>query len=271
VLPKATEFVQKRYRIVVIVGLVAITALAWMYVLQLASSMSGLETNGGLGMEAGQMEMSMPQTAIWRSGDILLTFLMWAVMMVAMMTPSAIPMILTYASLNRRRYANETPFFAVAVFLLGYLIVWLSFSGVATFVQWGFHSATLLSPETIGVTPLLGGVLLILAGVYQFTPLKQVCLSNCRTPLGFLVTEWREGLGGALIMGLRHGIYCVGCCWLLMTLLFVAGVMNLLWVALIAGYVLVEKVAPAGQWVSRAIGLLTIGWGAWLLIRMLGT
>jgi predicted metal-binding membrane protein len=128
----------------------------------------------------------------------------------------------------------------------------------------------LLSPETISVTPLLGGILLILAGVYQFTPLKYVCLSNCRTPLGFLMTEWREGTKGALIMGLRHGLYCLGCCWPLMLLLFVAGVMNLLWVALIAGYVLVEKAIPAGQWVSRAIGLLTIGWGAWLLIQVLG-
>jgi predicted metal-binding membrane protein len=264
-LPKAVE---SGYRIVLIVGLVAMTALAWVYLLHLTASMSGMATNGHLGMEAHTMAMAMPQANIWRSEDIFLTFLMWVVMMVAMMTPSAIPMIATYAGLNRGRDAAKTPFLATAVFLLGYLIVWLSFSVAATFSQWGLHSATLLSPETMAVTPLLGGVLLILAGIYQFTPLKQACLSNCRTPLGFLVTEWRDGPRGALIMGWRHGLYCVGCCWLLMTLLFVVGVMNLLWVALIAGYVVVEKVAPAGKWISRAIGLLTIGWGIWLLIHV---
>jgi predicted metal-binding membrane protein len=120
----------------------------------------------------------------------------------------------------------------------------------------------------ITVTPLLGGILLVFAGVYQFTPLKTACLSQCRTPLGFLLTEWREGTRGALIMGARHGIYCVGCCWLLMALLFVAGVMNLLWVALIAVCILVEKVVPEGQWVSQAIGALTIGWGIWLLVQV---
>jgi len=197
--------------------------------------------------------------------------MMWAVMMVAMMTPSATPMILMFARLNRQRQADQTPIPATMVFLLGYLLVWISFSAVATFVQWGLHSAALLSPETISVTPLLGGILLVLAGVYQFTPLKHACLSRCLTPIGFLMTEWREGTKGALIMGMRHGIYCVGCCWLLMALLFVAGVMNLLWGALIAACALVEKTVPAGQWVSRAIGLLTIGWGAWLLISLLGT
>ncbi len=180
-------------------------------------------------------------------------------------------MILTFARVNRQRHADQTPIPSTIVFLLGYLIIWISFSAGATLVQRGLHSAVLLSPKTISVTPLLGEILLILAGVYQFTPLKRVCLLGCRTPLGCLMTEWREGTNGTLIMGVRHGIYCVGCCWLLMALLFVAGVMNLLWVALIAGCVLVEKVVPAGQWIGRAIGLLTIVWGAWLLIRGLGT
>jgi predicted metal-binding membrane protein len=264
------DMVFRRYRIVVIAGLAAITALAWMYVLHLASSMSGMGATGNMSMGVNNMGISMPLANTWRSEDILLTFLMWAVMMVAMMTPSAIPMILTYDNLQRRRQPNEAPFLGTAVFLLGYMTVWLAFSIGATFVQWVFHSAALLSPETLSVTPLLGGVLLILAGLYQFTPLKQACLSSCRTPLSFLITEWREGFGGELIMGWRHGLYCVGCCWLLMTLLFVAGVMNLLWVAVIAGYVLIEKVAPAGQWASQAVGLLTIGWGAWLLVRFLG-
>ncbi len=260
-LTKFAATVLKRDRIIVIAGLVAVTALAWVYLLQLASSMTGMDIN--------HMEMSMPVILeAWRSGDILLTFLMWTVMMVAMMTPSATPMILTFAKVNRQRHADQTPIPATVVFLLGYLLVWSSFSAGATLVQWGLHSAALLSSEMIKVTPLLGGILLILAGTYQFTPLKYICLSHCRTPLGFLMTEWREGTQGTLLMGLRHGVYCVGCCWLLMTLLFVAGVMNLLWVAVIAGCVLVEKVVPAGQWISRAIGVLTVGWGVWLLLQM---
>ena len=186
--------------------------------------------------------MDMPNIQAWRVEDILFNLVMWAVMMVAMMTPSATPMILTFAGLNRRRNTNETPVIATTLFLAGYLIVWFSFSAAATLVQWGFHSVGLLSPDMISVTPLLGGILLILAGIYQFTPLKYVCLSKCRTPVSFLATEWRDGTKGALSMGLRHGIYCLGCCWTLMLLLFVAGIMNLLWVALIAGYVLVEKI-----------------------------
>lgn len=261
-LTKVAETVLKRDRLIVMAGLAAVTALAWVYLLQLASSMTGMDINN--------MEMSMPTTQAWRSGEILLTFLMWVVMMVAMMTPSATPMILMFARVNRQRQAEQTPIPATVVFVLGYLLAWSSFSVGATLVQWGLHSAALLSAEMISATPLLGGILLILAGVYQFTPLKHACLSRCRTPLGFLMTEWRDRTKGALIMGVRHGLYCVGCCWLLMTLLFVAGVMNLLWVALIAGYVLVEKVVPAGQWVSRAIGLLTVGWGVWLLIQAWG-
>ncbi len=268
-LTKIAEAVLKRDRIIVLAGLAAVTMLAWGYVLHLSSSMTSMETSRNVSMDINTMEMSRPHTQAWQTGDIALTFMMWAVMMVAMMIPSATPMILTFAKVNRQRYADQTPIPTTIVFLLGYLSVWSSFSAGATLVQWGLHSAALLSPETISVTPLLGGLLLILAGVYQFTPLKHVCLSNCRTPLGFLMTEWREGTRGALIMGLRHGLYCLGCCWPLMLLLFVAGVMNLLWVALIAGYVLVEKAIPAGQWVSRAIGLLTIGWGAWLLIQVL--
>jgi predicted metal-binding membrane protein len=260
VLTKAAKNVLQRDRIVVIAGLVAVSALAWLYVLQLASSMTGMDVNA--------MEMSMPYTQAWRGGDITLTFMMWGVMMVAMMTPSATPMILMFANINRQRQTDQTPIPATIVFLLGYLLVWMLFSAGATLVQWGLHSAALLSPEMIRVTPLWGGIFLILAGMYQFTPLKHACLSRCRTPLGFLMSEWREGTKGALTMGARHGIYCVGCCWLLMALLFVAGVMNLLWVALIAGWILVEKVVPMGDWGSRAIGVLMLGWGAWLLVQV---
>lgn len=121
-------------------------------------------------------------------------------------------------------------------------------------------------PMMVSTSPILGGLLLVVAGLFQLTPLKQACLTHCRTPIGFLMSEWRERPGGALVMGLRHGLYCTGCCWALMALLFVAGVMNLLWVAAIALFVLVEKSVPAGHWVGRAAGLMLVGWGIWLLM-----
>jgi len=264
VLPNAVKFVQDRYRLVVFAGLIGVALLAWIYILHLAATM------GSIGVDAQNMEMSMPRVTSWQARDFLLTFLMWAVMMVAMMTPSVTPMVLAHAGLSQRQHPDERPYFATVMFLAGYLVVWALFSLGATFVQWGLHAATVLSPETIRVTPVLGGVLLIAAGVYQFVPVKYVCLANCRSPVSFLTTEWREGSRGALRMGIRHGVYCVGCCWMLMALLFVAGVMNLLWVALIAGYVLVEKAMPTGQWVARVMGLLTIGWGGMLLLGVLG-
>ena len=263
---KIAEAVLKRDRAIVVAGLATIIVLAWAYVVYLSSNMIGMVMNGSSGIDIHPAQMSMPNTHAWGSGDIIFTFLMWAVMIVAMMTPSATPMILTVAHVSRQRHDARTPLPTTIVFLLGYLIVWTVFSAGVTFVQWGLHSAALLSNEMRSISPLIGGILLILTGVYQFTPLKSACLSRCRTPLGFLMTKWREGAKGALVMGLQHGSYCVGCCWLLMALLLVFGVMNLLWVALLAIFVLVEKAVPAGQWVGRVMGLLTVGWGAWLLI-----
>jgi predicted metal-binding membrane protein len=261
----AIEKILRRDRAILIAGLIAITLLAWAYVINLSFQMTDTAMDANLSMDTSSTPM-MPNVQAWRVEDFLFNLTMWAVMMVAMMTPSATPMILTFAGLNRRRNPNASTSNTATSFLVGYLIVWFSFSVIATLIQWGFHSVGLLSPELISVTPLIGAILLILAGLYQFTPLKYACLSNCRTPVSFLATEWRDGTSGALIMGLRHGLYCLGCCWTLMLLLFVTGVMNLLWVALIAGYVLIEKATPAGQRISRVIGLLMIGWGIWLLI-----
>lgn len=258
-LAQVAETVLKRDRVIVLAGLAIICVMAWGYVLQLTQSMSSMD-----------MDMAMPNMQPWQTGDFGLTFLMWAVMMIAMMTPSAAPMILTYARVHRQRDAVQTPIPGTVVFVLGYLVAWFSFSAGATLVQQALHSVALLSPETISVTPLMGGIFLLMAGLYQFTPLKSACLIRCRTPLGFLMTEWREGTRGTLVMGLRHGLYCIGCCWLLMTLLFVAGVMNLLWVILIAVTVLVEKVVPAGLWLSRAIGLVTVTLGVTLVLRGFG-
>jgi len=246
----------RRDRTVVMAGLVAIIALSWAYMFYLAWDMRDM----GMGME-----MAMPSVQAWAAVDFILAFVMWAVMMVAMMTPSASPMILMYSKISRQRDKDRNPLLATGVFVVGYLIVWSVFSATAALAQWGLHSATLLSPTMVSTSPVLGGVLLIAAGAFQFSRLKYACLSHCRTPMGFFLTEWRDGSRGALKMGLRHGKFCVGCCWLLMALLFVAGVMNLLWVALIAAIVLVEKVAPAGYRVGRAIGLVTIGWGIWMV------
>jgi predicted metal-binding membrane protein len=193
-------------------------------------------------------------------------FLMWAEMMVAMMLPSAAPMILTFAAVNRKRREQEEPFVPAGIFVLGYLAIWTGFSVLAALAQWALHSTALLSPMMVSTSPVLGGTLLIMAGVFQWTPLKHACLRHCRSPLSFLITDWREGSGGAFIMGLKHGAYCTGCCWFLMALLFVAGVMNMWWVALIAIFVLLEKIAPKGLLIGKVTGLLLAGWGLWMIL-----
>jgi predicted metal-binding membrane protein len=241
----AVEAVLKRDRAIVLAGVVGLSALAWAYLLVLAWRMPHQDM---------AMAMAMPHMRAWGTTELLLTWVMWAVMMVAMMTPSAAPMILTFATINRRRRTQQGPFVPTTVFVLGYLLVWGGFSVVATLAQWGLHTGALLSPMIVITSPIVGGLLLLAAGIFQWTPLKSTCLMQCRSPLGFVMTEWREGTWGTLVMGLRHGSYCVGCCWVLMALLFVAGVMNLLWVAVIAVLVLVEKVLSRGALVGRAAG-----------------
>lgn len=234
----------RRDRLIVLAGLVGISALAWAYLIYLT-------------FEMGSMDMAMDMAAsmqTWTVMDLVLLFVMWAVMMVAMMVPTATAMILAFATINRRRRMQEQPYVPTAIFLGGYLIVWTGFSALATLAQWGLHETALLSPMMVSTSPILGGLLLLTAGVYQWTPLKYACLKHCRSPLGFLMTDWREGPRGALIMGLRHGMFCTVCCWFLMALLFVAGVMNLLWVATITLFVLVEKVVPRGDIVGRVAG-----------------
>ncbi len=143
------------------------------------------------------------------------------------------------------------------------------FSVAATLIQWAMHGAMLISPAMVGTSPLLGGAVLVAAGIYQWTPAKHACLAHCRSPLGFLLNEWRDGARGALIMGLRHGLYCTGCCWLLMLVLFVVGVMNLLWIALLAAFVLSEKLLPQGRWISHVTGLALIAWGSSMALGVL--
>ena len=251
----------RKDRYIVLAGLAAITLLAWAYLVYLARGMADMGEIDAMTMAGANVGVG------WDSTSILLTFLMWAVMMVGMMVPSAAPMILAFANINRRRREQGNPYVPTGVFLSGYLLVWVGFSMAATLAQIGFSLALLLSPMMASANPVFGGVLLLVAGAFQLSPLKTACLRHCRTPMGFITNDWREGGKGALWMGIHHGSYCLGCCWALMGLLFLLGVMNLLWIAALAALVLVEKVVPAGVWVGRAAGVGLLAWGFWLLLR----
>ena len=241
----------RRDRLIVAAGLAGIAGLSWVYLLHLAP---GTQAMAGL--------------RPWNGLDFILTFSMWAVMMVAMMTPSAAPMILLYCAIVRKRREPGRATAASGVFAAGYLVVWTGFSALATTLQWGQEQAALLSPMMVSTSPYLGGALLIAAGAYQMTPLKRVCLKYCRSPVHFLSSHWRKGAGGAFKMGIDQGLFCLGCCWAIMGLLFVGGVMNLLMVAAIAGFILLEKVMPRGVLVGRAAGGLLVLAGIWLIVQI---
>jgi predicted metal-binding membrane protein len=267
----------RRDRLPALVGLGGLTVLAWIYLVWLAAGMSamggmdsGMSAGGMSGMADGGMSgmagMAMPALQAWTVGYFVLMFLMWAVMMVGMMLPSAAPMILLYDRVRERQEAKGASLAATGVFALGYLAAWALFSLAAVIAQWVLEQAALLSPMMVSASPWLGGGLLILAGIYQWTPLKNACLVHCRAPITFLAHHWRPGSAGAFQMGLHHGLFCVGCCWVLMALLFVFGVMNLLWIAALAIFVLLEKILPRGDLVGRASGGLMIAVGLWLML-----
>jgi predicted metal-binding membrane protein len=191
---------------------------------------------------------------------------MWAVMMVAMMLPGAMPTILMFQHAVRNDPEARTPARRTFEFAAGYVVAWSGFSVVATLLQWALAQAALLSPMMVSASPWLGGAVLIAAGLYQWTPFKQACLRHCRSPLAFLVEHWQPGMPGAFRLGLRHGLHCVGCCWALMLLLFVGGVMSLLWIAGITAFVLLEKLAPYGAQGGRLSGVALLLLGAWVLV-----
>ena len=197
--------------------------------------------------------MGMTMDMRWSAADVVFTFAMWAVMMVGMMAPSASPMLLLFAAARAGRGQRGVSLETLA-FGLGYIAVWAGFSAGATLAQWGLHRAAMLSAAMASSSGRLSGVILIAAGAYQLTPWKSRCLTHCRSPLGFLMTNWRDGTTGAFQMGFHHGAYCLGCCWALMCVLFVVGVMNLIWVAALTGFVLIEKIGPAGAIVARIAG-----------------
>jgi predicted metal-binding membrane protein len=261
------EAVLRHDRVIVAGALAIIIALAWGYVLWLANDMDMGGMTGYRMIPAG-IGIMLPASTPWKAIEFAYVFAMWTVMMVGMMAPSATPMILMYARVGRQGKSAGKPFAATGWFATGYFLAWAGFSLAATFVQWAFERAAFLDSQMASASNLLGGTVLIAAGVYQWTPLKDVCLAQCQTPFQFLMRHggFRSDLQGCLLLGLRHGGYCVGCCWVLMALLFVGGVMNVLWIAVLALLILLEKLAPIGRWIARAAGVACVAAGAWMLL-----
>ena len=268
----AIEAALRRDRAIVAAALIILTALTWAYVWRLAADMDmgDMDMSGFRIIPAG-MGLMMPATAPWNTVEFAFVFAMWAVMMIGMMTPSATPMILIYARVGRQAARQGTPLAASAYFAAGYLLSWIGFALVATSAQWALERAALLTPMMAAASDMFSGAVLIAAGVYQWTPLKDACLRQCQSPLLFIQRHggFRSDLLGTLALGARHGAYCIGCCWVLMALLFVGGVMNVLWIAAIAILVLAEKVVPTGRVISRIAGGGLFAGGAWLLAQAL--
>ena len=255
--PKASrssvEAIFRRDRWVTISGIILLTVLSWAYLFGLAAGMDDMAMEGDL--MSSVSGLMGPQLSTWSVRDFFFMFLMWSVMMVAMMLPSASPLILLHVRVNQQQEDGGDGFHGTVAFAIGYLLVWTSFSAVATLLQWGLEELAVLSPMMASTSPLLGAGLLLAAGIYQLTPFKNACLRHCRSPVHSLMQHWRRGTSGAFMMGFHHGVYCIGCCWLLMALLFVFGVMNLVWIAVLSVFVLLEKVVPRGELVARVAGV----------------
>ncbi len=232
-----------RDRLILLGGVGAATALCWLYTI-----------DGAMGRHAAGP-----------GSEPVLAVVMWAIMMAGMMLPAASPMIMTYAAISRREAKGHVA--RSALFVLSYLLVWGGVSVAGAAAQWALASASLLSPAGASENALLSGGVLIGAGVYQLSPLKHACLHRCRTPMGFLLTEWRPGAGGAVRLGILHGGECVLCCWALMALMLVVGVMDLRWMAALTAFMLAEKALPGGHWIARASGVALLGAGAWWLAQ----
>jgi len=264
------EAVLRRDRAIIVAAISLLTVLAWADLVWLADDMTmgGMDMTGFRMIPAGQGLM-MPASEPWKPIEFAYVLAMWIVMMIGMMTPSVAPMILIYTRVGRQAVKNGKLFAGTAWFTGAYLLAWLAFSLMATSAQWMLERATLLTPTMVSASNLLGGIVLIAAGLYQWTPIKEVCLFNCQAPLTFIMRHGgvRGDATGALILGLRHGLYCVGCCWALMVLLFVGGVMNLFWIAALGILVLMEKVMPYGQIIARFAGGLFMLAGGWMLVQ----
>ncbi len=252
-------FILRRDRQVGLVALCFFIALAWWYLLT------------GAGMPGDMPSMAgMDMTQEWTPRYAVLVFIMWWVMMIAMMLPSATPMILLFGMMNRREASRGSTPVSSATFALGYLTVWGMFSLLATTLQWQFERLALMSPAMVTTSAVLGGMILIGAGAYQLTPFRDACLQSCRGPIDFFARYWSPGAAGAWKMGLRHGLFCLGCCWMLMALLFYGGVMNLYWIIGLALYVLVERFIAWSRFVSRLASAVLIFWGLFVLAGVMG-
>lgn len=275
--PFDLESVLRRDRLVVVTALATVIVLSWVYLLAGAGmgmgtvEMTRLTHSVGLG---GSAPASMPMSgmndatgaSVWTGQYAAIVFFMWWIMMLGMMLPSATPILLLFARMMRKEREKGAPYVSTGVFALGYVVMWAAFSVVATAAQWGLQLTGLVSKMMVGTSTVFGAALLIAAGFWQLTPLKQACLKHCRSPVGFLSSHWRSGRAGALTMGLAHGVYCLGCCWFLMALLFYGGVMSLYWIIGLALYVLLEKLLPAKARISALTGVALIAWGTLLLV-----
>ena len=246
----------KRDRTIVLAGLGIIILAAAIYTVNMAQAYGGMPAS----------LLHQHDHASHGSENFLTLFVMWTVMQVAMMSPTAIPMVLMHTKVERHRHPERSPIIRTTLFFLGYILVWMAFSAVFALGQMILQSTALLSPGMASTSPWLAVGILIATGLFQFSKLKEACLSQCRSPVTYFMLEWREGDIGALWMGLKHGIHCVGCCWILMALLFVAGVMNLLWMAIITAFVLIEKVMPRGDLFGRVVGFGMVLWGIGLIL-----
>lgn len=254
--PTILELALRHHRTPAVVLLVLSPLVSWMWIVIMARDMYGPMTGASAWM----------MTPRWDASHLLLLWAMWAVMMVGMMLPSASPVLLLYGALAR---GSSQPLSdrCIYAFAAGYLVVWAVFSVAATALQRALAAALVVTPMMEIASPLIGATLLFLAGVYQLTPLKLACLRTCQSPLGFLMSRWRAGLSGAFRMGLQHGAYCVGCCWALMLLLFVGGVMNLSVIAALTAFIAFEKLAPFGASGARISGVLLIAAAFWMALR----
>ncbi|MGH6718854.1 MAG: DUF2182 domain-containing protein [Alphaproteobacteria bacterium] len=253
----------RRDRVIVLAALAAVVALAWVYLVVLARAMAAMAAPDGFAAFMGLMPMGR-----WGPWEYAIGFVMWALMMVGMMVPAALPVVLIHARVARRARAQARPIAGTAIFVLGYLGAWVAFSAVAAALQGALVRAALLTDGMTSASAGLAGAVLILAGLYQWTPQKRACLAHCRSPIHFLTAHWRPGRWGALGMGMHHGAYCVGCCWALMAVLFAVGIMNLAWVAAIAVIVVIEKTLPFGAWSGRVAGAALVILG---IATLLGT
>jgi predicted metal-binding membrane protein len=257
----------RRDRAIVFASLIGIALLAWAYLFWFSSTMK-LEMPGTAMNMPGMTDEMSPGFAAWDFSHALVMFAMWAIMMVGMMMPSVAPVVLLYARTALGAQATGKPFAAASWFAAGYLAAWIIFALVAATGQWALEWAALLTPMMKSASRIFGGWLLITAGAYQWTPFKNNCLNFCRAPLTFIQRHggFKPGKAASLKLGMLHGAYCVGCCWALMALLFVGGVMNLFWIAALMVLVLLEKVTPWGVIVARVAGLIAVTSGALMLM-----